>query len=498
MTLTRAAMEIVEVDGKLRDVLPGIKLPKLPLDASTLPSPPKKKVNFLNTLSRLASPSSKGSNVRHASSSRSSTATAHSSARTSSVNTPLASPSQERDDPFGSFTMDSINGAGSDGQGLLHANSTVTGLAAYLTTAANDSGVRQTRVWKRFVRVRTDDLQSVRPERAIKRVRSDLAAHSSPGTTEAPRSMSQVLNDAEESPTVNGEAESPAPTPEAAPEPVVEEKMESDEAPETEDHATVNGVREIPPATVTQEQPEPVQPSEPAQEPDAEVTTPPSDSVEPSEDVNGRSTPTPSEPPSARVSYIHRSQSADPMSRASRVYSSTSAVSTSLRGSSSQASMTGDDSSISTTGRRSTRKKRSKSVDPSQLGEKKKSKRKVVIDDFELVRVLGKGCAGKVLLVRHKPTAGVYALKAITKRHVLAHQELQHTLTEQAVLKRMAADGTDPFVVRLWWSFHDKEYLYLVMVSVPAHSRRVTVILRVYRTSTPAVIWPRSSRGWDA
>ncbi|KIP02910.1 hypothetical protein PHLGIDRAFT_78408 [Phlebiopsis gigantea 11061_1 CR5-6] len=462
ITLTRAAMEILEVDGKLRDALPGIKLPKLPLDASTLPSPPKKKVTFLNTLSRLASPSGKGSNMRP-SSSRSSTAAAHSSARTSSVNTPLASPSHERDDPFGSFTMESINGAGSDGQGLLHANSTVTGLTAYLTTAANDSGVRQTRVWKRFVRVRTDDLQSVRAERAIKRVRSDLAAHSSPGTTEAPRSMSQVLHDAEESPAANGETESPAPAPEVAPEPVDEEKMENDGAPATEHHATVSGAQEIPPATATQEQAEQAQPLEPAAEIDAEATTPPSDSVEPGEDINGRVTPTPSEPPSARVSYIHRSQSAEPMSRPSRVYSSTSAVSTSLRGSSSQASMTGDDSSISTTGRRSTRKKRSKSVDPSQLGEKKKSKRKVVIDDFELVRVLGKGCAGKVLLVRHKPTAGVYALKAITKRHVLAHQELQHTLTEQAVLKRMAADGTDPFVVRLWWSFHDKEYLYLVM-----------------------------------
>jgi len=37
-------------------------------------------------------------------------------------------------------------------------------------------------------------------------------------------------------------------------------------------------------------------------------------------------------------------------------------------------------------------------------------------------------------------------------------------LTEQAVLKRMAAENRDPFVVRLWWSFHDKENLFLVMV----------------------------------
>jgi serine/threonine protein kinase len=80
-----------------------------------------------------------------------------------------------------------------------------------------------------------------------------------------------------------------------------------------------------------------------------------------------------------------------------------------------------------------------------------------------MLRVLGKGCAGKVLLVRHRASTSLYALKAITKRHVLAHQELQHTLTEQAVLKRMAHEARDPFVVKLWWSFHDKENLFLVM-----------------------------------
>lgn len=360
--------------------------------------------------------------------------------------------------------MDSINAAGVDGHGLLHANSTVTGIAAYLTAAANDSGVRQTRVWKRFVRVRTDDLQSVRPERAIKRVRSDLAAHSSPGNTEAPRSMSQVLNDSENLASAD-EKGTKTPAPEVAAESSPEQQAGSSEVP-AEHHAAADAVGEHPSASESLESSEQPQPTDAVTEPSPDALSSAFDSAEANEDANGRSTPTPSEPPSARGSYIHRSQSADPMSRASRVYSSTSAVSTSLRGSSSQASMTGDDSSISTTGRRSTRKKRSKSVDPSLLGEKKKSKRKVVIDDFELVRVLGKGCAGKVLLVRHKPTTGVYALKAITKRHVLAHQELQHTLTEQAVLKRMAADGTDPFVVRLWWSFHDKEYLYLVMVSV--------------------------------
>ncbi|KZT62721.1 kinase-like protein, partial [Calocera cornea HHB12733] len=101
-----------------------------------------------------------------------------------------------------------------------------------------------------------------------------------------------------------------------------------------------------------------------------------------------------------------------------------------------------------------------------EKGAKRRGKgRKIRIEDFEMLRVLGKGCAGKVLLVKHRASASLYALKAITKRHVLAHQELQHTLTEQAVLKRMAAAGdqANPFVVKLYWSFHDRENLFLVM-----------------------------------
>ncbi|KAJ3495591.1 hypothetical protein NMY22_g19918 [Coprinellus aureogranulatus] len=137
----------------------------------------------------------------------------------------------------------------------------------------------------------------------------------------------------------------------------------------------------------------------------------------------------------------------------SRAYASS--VAPSQDGMSSQVEETGDESSFSVAGsRRRERKKKPKKTAPSK---------KIKIEDFEMMRVLGKGCAGKVLLVRHKGTAGLFALKAITKRHVLAHQELQHTLTEQAVLKRMAAESKDPFVVKLWWSFHDKENLFLVM-----------------------------------
>jgi len=89
---------------------------------------------------------------------------------------------------------------------------------------------------------------------------------------------------------------------------------------------------------------------------------------------------------------------------------------------------------------------------------------KVQVSDFELVCVLGIGSRGKVLLAHHRNSPDLYALKVIAKRRVLASQEVQRTLSEQAVLRRMAIDGTKPFVVKLWRSFHDEDNVYLVMV----------------------------------
>ncbi|KAH9934070.1 kinase-like protein [Epithele typhae] len=418
LTLTRTAQEIVELHAKLRDNFPGMRLPTPPIDASSLPVPPKRKSAFLNTLSRLASPSgSKSANGRNASGrqpSKSVPSSASPSSFSSTVQTPIATPSNEIGDPF-----TEIGENGEDISALIASNNkVVTSLVAYLTALANDATVRASRPWKRFVRVRTDDLQSVRVERAVKRVRSDLAAHVSPGkSTEMQRSISQVVLD-EDNRATEG--------------PVSEQSGGAEDA---------DGEREAEEGTA--EGPEDRAPTPMSPKPSTTFVEP----RKPDADEDEKS---PHTPVQSEASWKQRSQSADPTTRSSRLYSTPSTNSQ---------TETGDDSSVSTTERR-VRKKRSKSKDPNL---EKKSQRKVVVDDFEMMRVLGKGCAGKVLLVRHKSSQDVYALKAITKRHVLAHQELQHTLTEQAVLKRMAANNSDPFVVKLWWSFHDKDNLFLVM-----------------------------------
>jgi len=68
----------------------------------------------------------------------------------------------------------------------------------------------------------------------------------------------------------------------------------------------------------------------------------------------------------------------------------------------------------------------------------------------------------KVLLVRHRAWSSLFALKAISKRRVLALQQLQDTLTEKAVLERMSYESQHPFVLKLWWSFLHKHNFSLV------------------------------------
>lgn len=424
-------MELVELDHKLRDGDLAVSLPSLPLDAATIAAqtPPKRKSTFLNTLSRLASPTTHRSR-------------APSSRHTSNVGGPPATATDSHD-PFTTFSPSTIDAA------LPPPSTTSTAVAAYLTTISNLPSVRQTRVWKRFIRVRTDDLESVRVERAIKRVRSDLAAHvgSTKGekenrpSVEVGKNLSQVeALGLEENKEKMEEVPSSAGSPDAI---VV---------------GTGSSASSLPP-------PPPPQP-----QPVSAVASVKDEDEEP---------PTPHAPeaPVARV----RSLSADAEKRISRAFTSSD-----IGGMSSQPE-TGDESSASATdNRRAARKKRSLSTDPNR--QLKKSQRKVGINDFEMMRVLGKGCAGKVLLVRHKSSSDLYALKAITKRHVLAHQELQHTLTEQAVLKKMAAESKDPFVVKLWWSFHDKENLFLVMVSAELAHCKSYVLTLLTRISILAVI----------
>ncbi len=50
----------------------------------------------------------------------------------------------------------------------------------------------------------------------------------------------------------------------------------------------------------------------------------------------------------------------------------------------------------------------------------------VGVDDFELLRVLGKGSFGKVFLVRLLATSQVYAMKVLKKSEVVRRRQVEH------------------------------------------------------------------------
>lgn len=84
---------------------------------------------------------------------------------------------------------------------------------------------------------------------------------------------------------------------------------------------------------------------------------------------------------------------------------------------------------------------------------------KVNLDDFELVRVIGKGSFGKVTLVRKKSDARLYAMKVLAKQNIIKRKQVEHTRTERNVLGRL----NHPFIVKLHYAFQTEAKLYFVL-----------------------------------
>ncbi|KAI8900259.1 kinase-like domain-containing protein [Globomyces pollinis-pini] len=88
--------------------------------------------------------------------------------------------------------------------------------------------------------------------------------------------------------------------------------------------------------------------------------------------------------------------------------------------------------------------------------------KKMVVEDFELLKVIGKGSFGKVMQVKKKDTGRVYAMKIIKKQHIVERDEVAHTLAERTVLTKL----NHPFIVPLKYSFQSPEKLYLCLAFV--------------------------------
>ncbi|KAI6656352.1 cGMP-dependent protein kinase 1 isoform 2 [Oopsacas minuta] len=97
--------------------------------------------------------------------------------------------------------------------------------------------------------------------------------------------------------------------------------------------------------------------------------------------------------------------------------------------------------------------------DMSQFTDPSKTKSKITLEDFELLKVLGKGTFGTVMLSKEKSSGEIFAIKVISKEMIIEKDEIKHTLTENKVLQQTK----HPFLTGLKYSFQTKDKLCFVM-----------------------------------
>lgn len=66
-----------------------------------------------------------------------------------------------------------------------------------------------------------------------------------------------------------------------------------------------------------------------------------------------------------------------------------------------------------------------------------------------MIKVIGTGSYGKVLLVKKKTNDKLYAMKVLKKRYIKQKKQVKNTWTERKILERI----NHPFIVKLNYAF---------------------------------------------
>ncbi|KAJ2541849.1 Serine/threonine-protein kinase [Coemansia sp. RSA 1933] len=88
---------------------------------------------------------------------------------------------------------------------------------------------------------------------------------------------------------------------------------------------------------------------------------------------------------------------------------------------------------------------------------------KLSVNDFQTVKVIGRGAFGEVRLVQKHDTGKIFAMKILRKTEMINKDQLAHVRAERDVL----AESDSIWVVQLYFSFQDVRNLYLIMEFLP-------------------------------
>lgn len=80
------------------------------------------------------------------------------------------------------------------------------------------------------------------------------------------------------------------------------------------------------------------------------------------------------------------------------------------------------------------------------------------IEDFQLLKVVGRGSFGKVYMAKKKDNGKVYAVKTLKKDFIIKTNQVTNTKIERDIMQLI----THPFVAKLHYAFQSNECLYFV------------------------------------
>ena len=92
----------------------------------------------------------------------------------------------------------------------------------------------------------------------------------------------------------------------------------------------------------------------------------------------------------------------------------------------------------------------------------RQARKKMSITEFEPLTIIGRGAFGEVRVCRQISTGDIVAIKKMRKEDMLNKNQLMHVRTEKEIMT-----ASNPWIVKLKYSFQDELYLYLVMDFLP-------------------------------
>jgi serine/threonine protein kinase len=88
-------------------------------------------------------------------------------------------------------------------------------------------------------------------------------------------------------------------------------------------------------------------------------------------------------------------------------------------------------------------------------------RKRITVQDFEIIKSLGKGAFGVVKLARDRNNGNLVALKFLNKESTLVRGQQGHVFTERDLLCQ-ASDSCN-WIVKLFYSFQDETNLYFAL-----------------------------------